>query len=376
MPLLLLKILVICTSLLAWVVLSLIGISLLQYNRQTKKVILLTYIVLVLWGVSSYNTWYEGLFLFRKIALVPRLNSWAFTLLTPLFYLYFRYQINNRFPDMRQWVRHFLLPGATAGLYIGISFFNPVPDKLIYSWYEFQLNNSFAWWAFFRVGCYLLLVVQLLVYLPHLSKSIRMSYKNALQKQFIKKELFYIFCFYLISLVSMLTSYYICHILYNLSVLFVGLHLSRQSAFYRIIKRRIVFYLLPHFIVRADKQTEETKIPLLFTQVKEEQVDRLLKSPEYLHNSKLTLKMLARELATNTTSLSHYFNQQLGVRFAQYVATLRMDEAEVLLKDTDMTIIEISEKVGFQTPSTFYQAFNTRHTLSPSQWRKSVKINS
>lgn len=165
MSLLLFKILVICTSLLAWAVLSIAGICLLQYSRYNKKVILLTSITWVLCLVSFYNSWYEGLFLFKKIALIPSVNSWAFTLLTPLFYLYFRFRITNQLPDARQWRRHLLLPGVLIGIYIGMRLFNPVPDKLIYSWSEFGLNNS-AWWPYFRIGCYLSLAVQLLVYLP------------------------------------------------------------------------------------------------------------------------------------------------------------------------------------------------------------------
>ena len=141
MPLLLFNILVICTSLLSWVVLSIAGISLFQYNKYNKKIALSIVIVSLLWFVSTYNSWYEGVFLFRKIAFMPSLNSWAFTLLTPLFYLYFCAQNSDIVLDTRLCIRHLLLPGILAGIYIGMIVFNPVPDIVIYNWFEFEINS-------------------------------------------------------------------------------------------------------------------------------------------------------------------------------------------------------------------------------------------
>lgn len=377
MLLLLLKIFVICTSLLAWVVLGITGIFLLRHNRYNKQTIPTIAIIGVLWGVFSFSSWYEGLFLFRKTALIPSLNSWAYTLLTPLFYLYFRCRTTGRLSDSRQWVRHLLLPAILAGIYIGMSFFGSVSDKLIYSWHEFGLNST-AWWISFRMSCYLLLVVQLSVYLPNLPGANRINDKSTQRTQLIKKEILLILYFYIISIVSLLTPFYICNILCNISATLMGGYFLKQSAYYRTIKRKIEFYLHPSLNINpADtQQTEKAEVSVVLTSIEEKRVNRLLKLPEFLHNPGLTLKMLARELGTNSTLLSRYFNQQLGVSFPEYVTTYRLDEAEALLKDTDITVIEISELVGFQTSSTFYHAFHARHHVPPSLWRKKVKSDS
>ena len=368
MPLLLFKILVICTSLLSWVVLSIAGISLFQYNKYNKKIALSIAIVSLLWFVSTYNSWYEGVFLFRKIALMPSLNSWALTLLTPLFYLYFCTQNSDKSLNTRLWIRHLLLPGILAGIYIGMILFNPVPDMLIYNWSEFELNCP-ASWISFRIGCYLLLIIQLFVYVPRLfDMSKEISDKNMYQIRFFKRELLYILSFYIISVVSMLTPCYICNILYNLSVTLTAGYFLRQSVFYRTIKYKIAFSLQPHSNTRQEEKTDI----IILSPPEEEQLAKHLK--RMLNNPDLTLKMLAREVGKNATILSRYFNQQLGVRFSDYVTARRVDEAEVLLKDTDITVIEISELVGFQTSSTFYQAFNARHNLPPSQWRKKMNV--
>lgn len=376
MPLLIFKILVISTSLLAWSVLTITGICMLRNNRHNRKKIFPIAILLVLWGIFSYNSWYEGLFLFKKIALFPSLNSWSFTLLTPLFYLYFRSRMTNQLQDIKHLILHLILPGILAGIYTGLILFNPISDKLIYSWSEVELNNP-EWWIYFRIGCYLFLAVQLSIYLPHLFNIYKKNDRSIPQTRLIQKELLYILYFYLVSIVSMFTPSYFCNILYNLSVTLAGVYLLKQSFFYLIIKRKIGFYLQPHsFIVTDTEQTRKGKVPILLTPEEEKQLDKLLKSPRILHDPSLTLKILASELGKNVTLLSRYFNLQLGVSFPEYVTGRRLDEAEVLLKNSDINVIEISELVGFQTSSTFYQAFNIRHNLPPSQWRKKIRDNS
>ena len=194
--------------------------------------------------------------------------------------------------------------------------------------------------------------------------------------QLIKRELFFVEYFYAISIVSMLVPSYICNILYNLSLTLIGGYVLKQSVFYRTIKRKIGFYLLPYFSTKNEtKQIHKEKEINLFSQEEAEELICLLNRPDVLHNPNLTLKMLARELGTNVTSLSQYFNQQLGIRFSDYVTICRLKEAEVLLKNTDRKVIEISELVGFQTSSTFYQAFNVRNHMPPSQWRKKIKTD-
>lgn len=378
MLLLLFTNLVVSTSLLAWVVLSFTGISLLHYSRYNKKVILKTLIALVLSLVSFYNSCYEGLLLFKNIALIPSLNSLAFTLLTPLFYLEFRFQITNRLPNMQQWSRHLFLPALLTCIYIGMTLFNPIPDKLIYSWQEFILYRT-AWWIYFRLGCYLILIIQLFIYLPMISNVIKN--KNVLHVEFIKKELLYLSFLYIISLITQFTSNIIFNIIYNITILLIGGYLLIESILYQTIKRRIALYLLPNMLHKnktKQMDVEETLISINRTKEDEEDdaVIRLLKSPTFLYNPDLTLRLLARELGMNATSLSQYFSQKKGVRFPEYVTSLRLNEAERLLIESDRKVIEISELVGFQTPSTFYIAFNARHHIPPSQWRKKMKDDS
>ena len=55
---------------------------------------------------------------------------------------------------------------------------------------------------------------------------------------------------------------------------------------------------------------------------------------------------------------------------ADYVQTLRIEEAKQLLETTAAPIDEISAEVGYSEPSSFRSAFRTRVGISASAYRK------
>lgn len=390
---LLLHILVICTSLLAWTILTINGFFLFRHLKDPKAR-LLTVIMVALWLVTSFNAWYEGVFLFERIALLSTVNSWAFTLITPLFYLYYRFRITALYPDRRKWTQHLLLPGLLAGIYISLYLFSETPDKLFYSWNEL-FNYNYSEWTLFRAGCYLSLVIQLYVYLPRLFGIRGIGGQKSQPALRIKREMRYIVCFCLLSVVTMFAPSPLSKLLYNLAVVALGGYFFSLLPSYRRLRQRLGSYLFP--LVNADtphdpsgvsptqpfaqsQPSTSEQFPLseeypypLFTPDEEKHLIEQLNAPDLLHNPDLTIGMLARHLSTNETYLSRYFNRQLGVSFPEYVSTCRLNEAEALLIETDDSIIYISEQVGFQTLSTFYQTFNARHQVPPSQWRKNRK---
>lgn len=368
----LLHISVICFSLIAWCVLSINAFFTFLDYRNGKEDKTIALIIMGLWGTTTYNAWYEGFVLFEQISLIPSLNSWAFSFITPLFYLYYHFRITGCYPDLAQWVKHLLLPAVLLGCYVGIYLFGASPDKLIYSWSEFQPSSDFGW-MLFRIICYLFLAVQLSAYLPRLFGSGGIGNDKTPKARQIKKEMSLVLCFCFTSMVAMLTPYHLSKLFYNFSVIALGVYLLSPSPTFRIIRRKLTFYLIPFPKVshRSAHTPPDREKPIVwFTADEERQVSELLTTPGFLHNPNLTISMLANKLATNETYLSRYFNRQLGVSFPEYINSHRLVTAESLLKETDLSVVEISEQVGFQTLSTFYQAFNTKYKMPPSQWRK------
>lgn len=84
----------------------------------------------------------------------------------------------------------------------------------------------------------------------------------------------------------------------------------------------------------------------------------------------ITLERLAEEFYVSKSYLSRSFKEVVGFGFKEYVNILRIQLAQEMLEDSDLTISEISETVGFETASYFGQVFQKHLAISPSQYRR------
>lgn len=64
------------------------------------------------------------------------------------------------------------------------------------------------------------------------------------------------------------------------------------------------------------------------------------------------------------------FKSTMNISPLKYVEKIRMDKSKELLTDTDLTIYEISEVVGYNDPFYFSKVFKRNTGLSPSAYRK------
>lgn len=85
----------------------------------------------------------------------------------------------------------------------------------------------------------------------------------------------------------------------------------------------------------------------------------------------LSLSVLEEELHLNKYYISHLFGDKLGIRFNDYVNSLRISEACRLLRMSDMSITDISGSCGFGTLRTFNRSFIKQMGTAPSEYRKS-----
>ena len=85
----------------------------------------------------------------------------------------------------------------------------------------------------------------------------------------------------------------------------------------------------------------------------------------------LTIKELAEILHTNRTYLSGYIKSAYQMSFRDWITELRLDYSKRLLaQNPELTIANISEMSGFQSPSHFIRLFKEREDESPAKWRK------
>ncbi|WP_207649331.1 AraC family transcriptional regulator [Clostridium grantii] len=84
----------------------------------------------------------------------------------------------------------------------------------------------------------------------------------------------------------------------------------------------------------------------------------------------LSLTKLGEEHGFSNVYLSHFFKEQTGESFSNYLERIRMEQAQKLLNETDLNINIISEKVGYYTSATFCRAYKRRNGISPNNSRK------
>lgn len=83
----------------------------------------------------------------------------------------------------------------------------------------------------------------------------------------------------------------------------------------------------------------------------------------------LSLWVLARHIGASSNYISQTLNEDIGQSFFDFVNGYRIAQAQVLLQDTDKTVLEITYEVGFNSRSSFYTAFKKVTGQTPTAYR-------
>lgn len=86
-------------------------------------------------------------------------------------------------------------------------------------------------------------------------------------------------------------------------------------------------------------------------------------------SEKITLSVLSQRFNLNSDYISSYFKKKSGMNFSDYLNSRRIAEAKKLLNRTELSIGEISDRVGFSDYRYFNKVFRNYLKVSPSQYR-------
>ena len=87
----------------------------------------------------------------------------------------------------------------------------------------------------------------------------------------------------------------------------------------------------------------------------------------------LTLEQLAEEAHMNKFYLSHAFKREYGVSPINYMITKRIEESKYLLAETDLSLSQMAQLLGFSSPSYFSQVFRRTQGISPMEYRQNTR---
>lgn len=88
------------------------------------------------------------------------------------------------------------------------------------------------------------------------------------------------------------------------------------------------------------------------------------------YKEQLDLDTLARQAHMNKYYMAHAFKREYGVSPIHYMIRRRIEESRYLLRETDLTLSQISRVLGFSSPSYFSQSFRRSQGMSPIEFRK------
>jgi ligand-binding sensor protein/AraC-like DNA-binding protein len=90
-------------------------------------------------------------------------------------------------------------------------------------------------------------------------------------------------------------------------------------------------------------------------------------------NEALTQKQMAAVCHLSPSYFSRLFADETHDSFSHYIARIKIDWAMQMLEETEDSITEISERLGFSTPGYFIKSFKKLEHITPLLYRKYCK---
>lgn len=88
----------------------------------------------------------------------------------------------------------------------------------------------------------------------------------------------------------------------------------------------------------------------------------------------LSLNRISEHFEMNPRYLSKLFKEEFGEKFIDYMLRIRLEEAQRLLRETDLPVQHIAERVGYLHAISFHRAFKNTLGVPPGDYRKRTEI--
>jgi YesN/AraC family two-component response regulator len=133
---------------------------------------------------------------------------------------------------------------------------------------------------------------------------------------------------------------------------------NKLQQFYRskIISNKIDFTLPPLDIKSQEEQFMQNLIKLM---------------NENLENFDLNIDLLASELGMSRTVFFNKLKSLTGFSLVEFVREIRFERAAEYIRDTQLTVSEISYMVGIEDPRYFSRCIKQKFGTTPSEYRAS-----
>jgi AraC family transcriptional regulator, regulatory protein of adaptative response / methylphosphotriester-DNA alkyltransferase methyltransferase len=87
------------------------------------------------------------------------------------------------------------------------------------------------------------------------------------------------------------------------------------------------------------------------------------------YGTELALDDIARRVASSRRQLQRAYTEIGKTTFREHLTRVRMERAAELIAEGNLTIRQVSFRVGYRQPAQFAKAFRRHHGVAPSDYR-------
>ncbi|MEK5026747.1 helix-turn-helix domain-containing protein [Paenibacillus sp. FSL M7-1046] len=117
------------------------------------------------------------------------------------------------------------------------------------------------------------------------------------------------------------------------------------------------------------------KVLMLSSMWKQNVRKEVAEAKRYVMNhigEKVGMEEMANRLGLNPTHFSRLFKLDTGLTFIEFVTRIKMERAQDLLNQSNLTIVDIAEQLGYDNASYFIKLFRNFSGMTPAEFRKSI----
>ncbi|GAB2723480.1 response regulator [Paenibacillus thermoaerophilus] len=104
-------------------------------------------------------------------------------------------------------------------------------------------------------------------------------------------------------------------------------------------------------------------------------IHQIRKYIEQHFTENISLKSISAKFYMNPVYLGQLFKKTYNIYFNEFVLDLRIQEAKKLLRQTDLRMYEVAQKVGFQNADYFVTQFEKLEKMTPTEYRNKLLGN-
>ena len=128
---------------------------------------------------------------------------------------------------------------------------------------------------------------------------------------------------------------------------------------------------------RAMSQTLGLFIDLVRHSLEDKKNTVVRYSKKYIEDNlseRLSIVSVAQHVSLSPSYFSHLFKERTGMTVSAYVNTCRIEQAKHLLRESDISLAEIAQRLGFENQQYFSRVFKKALGIPPGRFRREAQL--